>query len=205
MATLGLLYRYVISMAKTFMGRFERDFELCNAKLCLEGVENSELVTAEMCAALASRDLTPIHNMLSEKMAGHNTLWGKILCTYSYKSTGPYTYYISEHNPSFPPAFAEQTTQINTLVPLEKTVILAERGNNQEDVTEQVMPFLGPDGTFHGMVNFETDDWSGFDIKAIFPDLLQDEQVELTFADGHTISLQPTDPPLINQEEEEEI
>ena len=183
MATLGVVYRYVLSMAKTFMGRFERDFELRNVVLRLE--TGDEEITAEMVAALANRDLEPIHEMLSVKMEEEGANWGKILCTYTYKSTGPYSYYISERNPSFPPVFNE----VDSIIPPDKTIILAERGENMDDVTEQILPFLGPDGTFHGMVDFEDDDWTRFDIKSVLPDIQRDEQVELTFADGHSATL----------------
>ena len=170
MSALGVICRYVSTMTRVFFGRFESDYVLKAAEIVGEDGQNEE-VTAEMIAALATRDLSPL-------------LGAPVVVSYTYKGTGPYSYYLSRSNPSFPP----EAVPRGDMVPPERQIILAERGEDQDDVTDALLPFAGPDGTFHGMCR-GCDGWEDFDPRMVFPGLGPDEEITLTFASGDSRTL----------------
>jgi len=159
-------------MARVFFGRFESDYVLRRAEIGSEDGGENEEVTAEMIAALAMGDLTPLEER------------GRpIIVTYTYKGTGPYSYYLSPTNPTFPPAQSAATTR-GDMVPPERQIILVERGEDQDDVTDLLLPFVGPDGTFHGMMDLSVEDWGDFDPRIVFTDLEATEEIAITYANG---------------------
>lgn len=181
MAALWFVYRYVVSAVKTFAGKFEKDFMLQKAVRGDDGLE----ITADVCAALAA---DPDAHLQSGTV-----------CTYAYKSTGPYAYIVSERNPSFPPSPRSAPA---TVVPPECTIMLANLVVNQqeeqqqeeeeEDVTETVLQYAGPDGTFHGAIEkFDsTIDWNGVLRPLLTPLVFGAENtLNVVFVNGHSISV----------------
>lgn len=184
MAALWFVYRYVVSAVKTFAGKFEKDFELQKA---VRGDDRLE-ITADVCAALAADP------------DAH--LQPGTVCTYTYKSTGPYAYIVSERNPSFPPTL--QSFAPAAVVPPECTIILAnlvvvnqqqeEQGEEEEeeDVTDTILQYAGPDGTFHGAIEkFDSNvDWAGV-LRPLLTPLVfgAGNTLNIVFANGDTTSV----------------
>jgi hypothetical protein len=181
------LYRYACSMYKTFLGYFERDFELRSAVL----MPGNEEVTAEICAALANGE--DLSSFTTSSEGGK-----KVVCTYSYKSTGPYSYYLSDKNPSFPPEHGiagyhsgSREKKENSFIPPDLAIMMVEliKEVREEDVTERLLPFAGPDGTFHGMLSADATaekDWSNFDFSVVFPDIEDGDKINITFMNEET-------------------
>lgn len=69
----------------------------------------------------------------------------KLIIRYTYKGTGPYQYIGSTFPPHLP---------TREIVPPTEQIIMAELMEKDEedprDVTEDMIAFAGPDGTFHG-------------------------------------------------------
>lgn len=108
----------------------------------------------------------------------------RLVVWYTYRGQGPFALYVEPAGTlTFPPE------QARDLVPPGEQIIMAERrrpnDEETEDVTELLCPFAGPDGLFHGRIDFAAGK-GDFDMKVIFPDWEDGDQLELTMATGDT-------------------
>ncbi|MDR3540751.1 MAG: hypothetical protein P4L69_07235 [Desulfosporosinus sp.] len=186
---MGTIYRYVSAMTQVMFSRYGADYVLKRAVL-IHGDGKTDQVTAETIAALAVGKLSVLVDNTKDP---HRLL----VISYTYKSSGPFSYYICPKNPSFPPTHGQAN---GSLIPPARQIIIAERPTEEdEDVTEEMLPFAGPDGTFHGLLFSPTDNWGDFDPRSIFPTIKANEEVSITFADDSTRTL------VYNKEEDETV
>lgn len=152
-AYVKLGYRLVVNSIQTYLAKLQPEYVLKSA------VSDRD-VTAQLMAALAAGSVD--HLRKQEK---------RVVVTYTYRNTGPYSYVLDDDNPSFPPSHK------NDMAPPERQVVLAELGEDEDDVTEIVNRFGGPDGSFHGAFQL--------DLHAMFPGTEPGTELSLVYADGH--------------------
>jgi len=170
--------QYAYSVARVFVRRFQSEYKLGVATVLNCDGEVID-VTAAAMAALAARD--------REWFIKNDTT-----ITYTYMGVGPYKYHASAaRDPVFPPP-----PPTRTMVPPSQQIIMVEIDG--EDVTEDLAPFAGPDGTFHGECDISTETWGAFDARRALRGRFEGVDVyEVTFADGQTRNI-------AKKEEEEE-
>jgi len=160
MQTLGMLWRYACASVSAATRTWQPDYALRDAV----SDADEDLTIAFACASAAGTDL-----VLSDAA-------NKVVVTYWCKSRGPYSYYCCEGDPiSFPPS-----KPTRDIIPLEEQIVAAElfSESNSIDITEKVLQFAGPDGTFHGRT-LDKD----FDMTLLIPS--EWETLVISYADGH--------------------
>jgi len=170
-------------MVRVLWERFEPDYVLKSA--IRRSSDGDEDLTSEIIAYLAACGGPPCPPLLE---------WKGVLITYTFKGTGPYCYIVSEHNTSFPPLIIT-----NRMISPDKQIVMAERGD--EDITDLILQYAGPDGSFHNMIEIteSMDSDILMDLRPFFPDIQEGEEVIITFGSGDVVVLSNQD---INKEEE---
>lgn len=178
-STLWALYGYARAVVTTFIARFQPDYVLVQAELYRNGMDPQN-ITTEAIAALAVEDESFFKHPREDG--------GIIVCTYNLKGDGPYKYVIDEKNPTFPPSPPSRD-----MIPIGERIILVEKiskardeeeEEEEEDVTEEFIPFIGPDGTYHGR--------GEPNLQVIFPNSKDGDEIVITMGSGETSTMQIT-------------